>query len=51
MHALRAADAFQMAAARAASDGRPDSLPFVILDDRLALAAQREGLEVVQPNL
>jgi hypothetical protein len=47
IHDLRAADAFQLAAARAASDERPETLPFVTLDDRLALAAQREGFPVL----
>jgi uncharacterized protein len=47
VHDLRAADAFQMAAAHAASDGRPASLPFVTLDERLALAASREGFPVL----
>jgi predicted nucleic acid-binding protein len=46
-HDLRAADAFQLAAARVASDGQPESLPFVTLDDRLALAARREGFPVL----
>lgn len=49
-HSLRAADALQLAAARAASEDRPDSLPFVTLDERLALAAQREGFEVIRPT-
>ncbi len=48
-HSLRAADALQLAAARAASEERPDTLPFVTLDERLALAAQREGFAVIQP--
>ena len=47
VHGLRAADAFQLAAARAASDGHPETLPFVTLDDRLALAASREGFPVL----
>jgi hypothetical protein len=47
VHDLRAADAFQVAAARAASDERPASLPLVTLDDRLALAARREGFPVL----
>lgn len=49
VHALRAADAFQLAAARVASEERPDTLPFVTLDERLGLAAQREGFEVIRP--
>ncbi|MDP1805382.1 MAG: type II toxin-antitoxin system VapC family toxin [Acidimicrobiales bacterium] len=48
-HPLRAADALQLAAAIAAADGDPRSLPFVTLDDRLARAAQREGFPVVEP--
>ncbi|MEJ7803603.1 MAG: type II toxin-antitoxin system VapC family toxin [Candidatus Limnocylindria bacterium] len=48
-HSLRAADALQLAAARTASEDRPDTLPFVTLDERLALAAQREGFEVIRP--
>lgn len=47
VHDLRAADAFQLAAARAASDDHPEALPFVALDDRLALAASREGFPVL----
>ncbi len=46
-HGLRAGDAFQLAAARAASDDHPETLPFVTLDDRLALAASREGFPVL----
>ena len=48
-HSVRSADAFQLAAARAASEDRPETLPFVTLDDRLSLAAQREGFEVISP--
>jgi predicted nucleic acid-binding protein len=47
VHDLRAADAFQLAAARAASDDHPETLPFVTLDDRLAGAAGREGFPVL----
>jgi len=47
VHDLRAADAFQLAAARAASDGTPETLPFVTLDERLAIAASREGFPVL----
>jgi predicted nucleic acid-binding protein len=49
MHPLRAADALQLAAAIAAADGDPRSLPFVTLDDHLARAAEREGFPVVEP--
>ncbi len=47
VHPLRAADALQLAAAIAAAEGHPRSLPVVVLDDRLARAAQREGFPVV----
>jgi uncharacterized protein len=47
IHDLRAADAFQLAAAQAACDGQPESLPFVTLDTRLALAASREGFPIL----
>ena len=46
-HTLRAADALQLAAALVASDERPESLPFVCLDDRLRDAARREGFPVL----
>ena len=47
VHDLRAADALQLAAARTACDERPGMLPFVTLDERLALAASREGFPVL----
>ena len=47
VHNLRAADSLQLAAAFAASEGRPPSLDFVCLDERLILAAQREGFPVI----
>lgn len=47
MHDLRAADAFQLAAAHEASDRRPETLPLVTLDDRLAVAARREGFPIL----
>jgi predicted nucleic acid-binding protein len=50
VHPLRAADALQLAAAIIAAEDHPRSLPFVSLDDRLALAAQREGFPVVVPG-
>ena len=46
-HELRAADAIQLAAGVAAAEGRPTTLAFVSLDDRLAEAAEREGFPVV----
>jgi predicted nucleic acid-binding protein len=49
VHPLTAADAFRLAAALVAAEGRPSDLPFVTLDRRLADAAHREGLPVVVP--
>ena len=49
VHALRAADALQLAAALVAAEGQPGSLTVVSLDARLALAAEREGLRVTRP--
>ena len=49
VHPLRAADALQLAAAIAAAEDDPRSLPLITLDDRLAIAAEREGFPVVQP--
>jgi predicted nucleic acid-binding protein len=46
VHALRAADALQLAAALVATNGQPSQLPFVTLDGRLADAARREGFSV-----
>ena len=46
VHPLRAADSLQLAAAFLASEGRPSTLEFVCLDDRLVIAAQREGFQV-----
>lgn len=46
-HALRAADACQLGAAWLAAEGRPESLPFVTLNRRLADAAEREGFTVL----
>jgi predicted nucleic acid-binding protein len=46
VHPLRAADSLQLAAAVLASEGRPSTLEFVCLDDRLVTAAQREGFQV-----
>ena len=47
-HPLRAGDALQLAAAIAAADGSPSTLPFLTLDDRLAVAAVREGFPVIR---
>jgi hypothetical protein len=47
VHALRAGDSLQLAAALVACEGRPGGLQFVSLDDRLNEAALREGFRVV----
>ena len=47
VHALRAADALQLAAAWLASERRPPSLPVVTLDERLRAAALREGFPLI----
>ena len=47
VHDLRAGDAFQLAAAIVASEGRPASLEVVALDDRLATGSSPEGFGVV----
>jgi hypothetical protein len=47
VHPLRAADAFQLAAAYLATERRPAVLPFVTLDERLAIAARKEGFAVL----
>jgi len=47
VHNLRAADALQLAAAFVAAERRPATLAFVCLDERLGLAAAREGFRVV----
>ena len=51
VHALRAADALQLAAAFAASERRPATLTVVTLDDRLMAAARREGFSVESPGV
>ena len=47
VHALASADALQLAAALVAAEDQPRTLPLVTLDERLALAAEREGFAVV----
>ena len=47
VHPVRAADALQLAAAIIASEHEPGSLGIVSLDERLTIAAQREGFDVV----
>ena len=46
-HPLRAADAAQLGAALLVADPEPASLTMVVLDRRLAAAAEREGLLVL----
>lgn len=46
VHALRAADALQLGAALLWAGGRPQSKILHTLDERLALAARREGFDV-----
>jgi uncharacterized protein len=46
-HAVRAADALQLAAALVACRENPGSLPFVCSDHRLTAAAEREGFTVL----
>jgi len=48
VHPLRAADSLQLAAAFVAAARRPSSLEMVVLDERLAAAAQKEGFSVVE---
>ena len=50
VHAVRAGDALQLAAAIQASEDDRSSLPFVCLDERLSRAAEREGFGVVVPG-
>ena len=46
-HALRASDSLQLAAALVSTEEAPGGQGFVCLDERLAVAAQREGFTVV----
>ena len=46
VHPLRAADALQLAAAHLASERRPQSLELVTLDERVRVAARKEGFIV-----
>jgi hypothetical protein len=47
VHDLRAGDALQLAAAFHLAEGRPASVECVVLDSRLAAAAEREGFFVL----
>ena len=51
VHALTAADAFQLSAALAWCEDRPSGHEFVTLDNRLAEAARREGFTVVPDDV
>jgi hypothetical protein len=44
---LRAADAAQLGAALLIADPDPSSLTMVVLDRRLSMSAEREGLRVL----
>ena len=48
VHPLRAADALQLAAAFIAAERRPSSLEVVTLDDRVAVAARKEGFVLIE---
>jgi predicted nucleic acid-binding protein len=48
VHPLRAADALQLAAAFVAAERRPSSLEVVTLDERMAVAARKEGFAVIE---
>ena len=50
VHPLRAADALQLAAAFVAAERRPASLEMMTLDDRLAVAARKEGFVLIEAN-
>jgi hypothetical protein len=47
VHALRAADSLQLAAAIVAAEHEPSALEFVSLDERLNEAASREGFRIL----
>jgi uncharacterized protein len=47
VHALRAADSLQLAAASVLADGESGSVTVVSLDDRLRDAARREGFQLL----
>lgn len=49
-HSLRAADSLQLAAAWIASGQVPAALEIVSLDERLNMAARREGFRVLSPR-
>lgn len=48
IHGLRSSDSLQLAAALVASEYRPTTLEFVCMDERLSMAADREGFPLVR---
>jgi hypothetical protein len=50
-HPLRSADSLQLASALVFVSERPERVPFVTLDRRLAEAAEQEGFEVLGVTL
>jgi len=50
VHDLHTADALQLATAFFVAEARPSTLEFVSLDDRLLVAARREGFVVARPT-
>lgn len=48
VHVLCATDSLQLAAALIASENKPSTLDFACLDNRLAVAAQKEGFNVIR---
>jgi predicted nucleic acid-binding protein len=48
VHPLRPADALQLAAAFVAAERRPASLELITLDERLAIAARKEGFALIE---
>jgi hypothetical protein len=50
VHPLRGADALQLAAAFVAAERRPSSLQVLMLDQRLADAARKEGYVLIEAD-
>ena len=48
VHDLRTADALQLASAFFVAEARPSTLEFISLDERLLIAARREGFYVMR---
>jgi len=47
LHTLRAADALQLSAAIVTAEHNPETLAIVCLDNRLRMAAEKEGFIVL----